>query len=100
MRYFNKSLSLAVLALLLFNCSNQSSTDTVVLRVPVTIEEVAKGDIASFISLTGTLSAKEEMPIVAEVAGNIKFTFTEGRSLTKGDRVAKDQVIATLTSED
>ncbi|MCP4723727.1 MAG: efflux RND transporter periplasmic adaptor subunit, partial [bacterium] len=47
-----------------------------------------------------TLSAKEEMPIVAEVAGNIKFTFTEGRSLTKGDRVAKDQVIATLTSED
>ncbi len=100
MRYFTRNFTLAVVILLFIQCSNQSSTDTVVLRVPVTIEEVAKGDIASYISLTGTLSAKEEMPIIAEVGGVIKFSRTNGRLLTKGDRVTKDQVIATLINED
>jgi len=87
-------------AFLLFNCSGEDSQDTVTLRVPVTIEEVKKGDIASFISLTGTLLSAEEMPVLAELGGNIHFEGVGLKAPKNGDIVKKDQVLAKVTNED
>jgi len=93
----SRLLLIMYIAVFLIQCGNQQSQDTVTLRVPVTVEEVTRGDIASYISLTGTLLPAEEMPIVTEVAGFISFANT---TLKRGDSVQKGMLIARLENED
>ncbi len=96
MNRFGKNIVLLLLVFLVFSCEGQNSRDAVVLRVPVNVEEVTKGDIASFISLTGTLLPEEEITISSEVAGDIVFK----PEFKQGGMVRKDQVIAEIVSED
>lgn len=84
----------------LVQCSREGSTDIVVFTVPVTIEEVTRGDIASYISQTGTIIPMAEIPIVTAAGGEIRFQDAGDRLLNIGDRVEKDQLLATLTNEE
>lgn len=81
-------------------CGGSDSRDTVTLRVPVTVDEVRRGDIASYISLTGTLLSAEEMPIIAEVGGEFSFHLNGDNPFRKGDVVRKGQLIGEVANED
>ena len=86
---------------LFVRCSQEGSSDIpVVFTVPVTIEEVTRGDIASYISQTGTILPIAEMDIVSAAGGEIYFLVTNDRILNIGDSVKKGQVLATLTNEE
>jgi len=78
----------------------QGSTDTPVLRVPVTVEEVQLGDISSYISLTGTIVPIEEMEIISEVSGVIHFEQMGNGRIQGGDAVQVDQVVAKIENEE
>lgn len=86
--------------MLVSSCSNEGSTDTAVLRVPVTIEEVTTGDIASYNSQTGTIIPIEEMEITAEVGGELHYESYRNRSLRSGDPVIEGQLIARISNDE
>jgi len=81
-------------------CGGNSSQETVVLRVPVTIEEVTNGDVASYISLTGTLLPAEEMPVTVEAPGDIHFRTFNLTPPKNGDSVSKGKLLAKIVSEE
>ncbi|MFC1733672.1 efflux RND transporter periplasmic adaptor subunit, partial [candidate division KSB1 bacterium] len=85
---------------LLVQCGNPNSQDTVTLRVPVTIDIVTRGDIASYISLTGTLLPAEEMQITAEVGGYIMFNDAGMQQPQNGGTVNKDRLLAKIVNEE
>ncbi|RKY89565.1 hypothetical protein DRQ09_01150 [candidate division KSB1 bacterium] len=80
----------------IFSCSRKDKPEPVDLRVPVTVERVRKGDIESYVTVTGTLKAIEEASIKAEVGGIIHFirkdgkpVFIEGRTVKAGELLAE-----------
>lgn len=85
---------------LLIACSQDNEQENVELRVPVTVEEVSKGDIASFISLTGTLLPLSEMSITSKVNGDLTIKKDKMNiQYTNGSIVRKGDIIATLINE-
>ncbi|MFC1513754.1 efflux RND transporter periplasmic adaptor subunit [candidate division KSB1 bacterium] len=93
-------ISVLLMTIISFKCTREGSTDPIVPRVPVTIEQVSRGDITAFISQTGTIKPIEEMDITAEAGGEIYFKTINGKILSKGDKVSKGQIIAVLNSRE
>ena len=98
-RFFAISVIIIVTSILI-RCRQEGSPDIVIFTVPVTVEEVMRGDIASYISQTGSVMPVAEMLIISEVGGEIHFQSSNEKSLNVGDRVEKDQLIATIINEE
>jgi len=82
-------------------CSRNNEAEPVDLRVPVTVEQVAKGNIESYVTITGTLTAMEEAVIKAEVGGIIHFAMNNGNPVFIDGRVAKaGEILATLDNDE
>ena len=90
---------LCILAVV-FGCNSQSSVDPAMLRVPVGVEIVGKGEIAAYVTQTGTLLPEEEMNIVSEINGDIHFIMSNSEPIKRGDFVKDGQVLAQLTNEE
>lgn len=85
----------------LMGCNPEVSTDEIEFRVPVTVEEVATGDVEDRIVATGTLRANEVVSLKVEVAGVLEIGQGDSdRRLEEGDRVKAGQVVAQVIGEE
>lgn len=86
------------LCFLIVGCPKPSSVDPTISRVPVSVELVGRGEIAAYVSQTGTLLSAEEMTIATEAGGEIHFNLPNAQAIKKGDFVKEGQLIALLTN--
>ena len=74
--------------------SNSDDDDDDAVVVPVEIETVISGEIATYFTGTASLEAEEETDVVAKVGGVVETIFIE-----EGDYVGTGQVLARLDDE-
>lgn len=81
-------------------CGGADEAPDIDYTAPVVVETIARGDIREFVPSTGTVRARDEVPIVAESSGNLVIAHhpATGRRLREGDRVTAGQVIGILDS--
>ena len=83
-------------------CSGPESTAGLEVKIPVRVEEAGRGDIAEYLSTTGTIRAIQEVKLEAPMSGYLTLGKLggNGRRLIEGDPVKQGQVIALLDSEE
>jgi len=83
-------------------CGDQESTAGLEVKIPVRVEEAGRGDIAEYLSTTGTVRAVREVTLEAPITGYLTLGRLggEGRRLVEGDPVKKGQMVALLDSEE
>jgi RND family efflux transporter MFP subunit len=96
--------ALILLPLLLASagCGDQESAAGLEVKIPVRVEQAGRGDIAEYLSTTGTVRAVREVQLDAPITGYLTLGRRggEGRRLVEGDPVKEGQVIALLDSEE
>ena len=87
--------------LLLVACGGDDDIGQVEFRVPVSVEEVATGDVEDRVVATGTLRTLELVNLQVETGGVLQISRgPSGRRLGEGDRVRAGQLVAEITGED
>jgi membrane fusion protein (multidrug efflux system) len=100
------TLTLAIAALLLSACQQETEVDAIEFQVPVSVEEVVNGTVESKIVTSGNLRAPEIETLTALVAGTLQIAdtinedATQTRRLAEGDRVSAGDEIAFISGED
>lgn len=70
---------------------NAKQTETIIARIPVSVEKVESQIIGSNLDLIGTFEARKEINVIAEMQGRVSsIRVNEGQSISKG------QIIATI----
>ncbi|MGD8375982.1 MAG: efflux RND transporter periplasmic adaptor subunit [Acidobacteriota bacterium] len=64
-------------------------------RVPVSVTEVARGSVSTYVSATANLIAEDEVRVLAEAEGQLDQLLVE-----EGDMVERDQLLALLVRDD
>lgn len=82
-----------------FACRGGEDQSAADLTMPVVVEKVKRGPIAEYLSVTGTLRAKREESVVAEVQGILHFARTNGTILSAGSRIQKGQLLAEIENQ-
>ncbi len=96
------SLIFAAAVLLSLNCGANEEPELVDLRVPVQVEDVKRGDIEEYVSVTGTLMADKEFSIQTEVNGWVTLgsNSATGSRFKKGESIKKDELIAQIRNKE
>jgi RND family efflux transporter MFP subunit len=81
-------------------CDNAEDKSAADLTIPVVVEKVKRGPIASYVSATGTLRAMREERVVAEVEGVLHLAKTNGTALLAGARVQAGQFLAEIENQE
>jgi membrane fusion protein (multidrug efflux system) len=64
-------------------------------KVPVSVEEVARGSVSSYVTATSNLVAENEVQVLAEAEGRVEKLLVE-----EGESVRKGQLLASLVRDD
>ncbi|MDZ7292240.1 MAG: efflux RND transporter periplasmic adaptor subunit [candidate division KSB1 bacterium] len=91
---------LPFLAALFFACDSAEDKSAADLTIPVVVEKVKRGPIASYVSATGTLRAQREERVIAEVEGVLHLAKTNGKTLVAGARVQAGQLLAEIENQE
>ncbi|KAA3619843.1 MAG: efflux RND transporter periplasmic adaptor subunit [Calditrichaeota bacterium] len=86
----------ASLFIFIVGCDESDDRSAADLTIPVSAMKVTKQQIASSISATGTLKAKFEQNLLAEVDGILHFSPAILQKYKNGVRVNEGEIIATL----
>lgn len=92
--------ALTALALFVVACGDQGNVEEIEFRVPVAVQDVAKGNVEDLILATGNLRTVENVVLRTETAGFLTLAQANGKRLAEGDRVRAGQVLAEVTGED
>lgn len=99
-RIFGPTL-LGLLLVVTSACNDGDDTAEVDFRVPVSVADVAVGEVEDRVVVTGTLRAEEGVSLAVETGGILQIgRGPSGRRLREGDRVEAGQVVAEVTGED
>ena len=90
----------AALASLFFSCNGGEDRSAADLTMPVVAEKVKRGRIAEFVSTTGTLRARREEAVVAEVQGLLSLAMNNGTVFKTGVRVQDGQLLAEIANQE
>ena len=88
------------LPVLFLACDSAEDKSAADLTIPVVVEKVKRGPIASYVSATGTLRAKREERVVAEVDGVLHLAKTNGAAMLAGARVQAGQFLAEIENQE
>lgn len=90
------------LVVLSSGCNNNSSFSSDEITVPVRVEDVKLGSIATTLSATGTVSPVGDIELNTEAAGkyNLQVNPRTGRPYELGDKVAKGEIIIKIEDEE
>lgn len=97
---FAKIFVLLIIPILLLACDSAEDKSAADLTIPVVVEKVKRGPIASYVSATGTLRAKREERVVAEVDGVLHLAKTNGAAMLAGARVQAGQFLAEIENQE
>lgn len=81
-----------LLVVLTAACGGRDDEQVAELTIPVSVEAVQRGNIAAYLSATGTVQAKQEENVTTEVEGVLHLV----RSLAAGQTVRAGQLLAEL----
>lgn len=92
---------LGLMILTIVSCGPGADDEKIEFRVPVSVQEVAAGDVEDHIRATGSLRAREVVSLAVESKGMLHIARgPDGRRLAEGDRVTAGQVVAEIKGED
>jgi RND family efflux transporter MFP subunit len=91
---------LSFLPALLLACDSAEDKSAADLTIPVVVEKVKRGPIASYVSATGTLRAQREERVVAEVEGVLNLAKHNGTAFIAGARVQAGQPLAEIENQE
>jgi RND family efflux transporter MFP subunit len=91
---------ITLLPMLLLACDSAEDKSAADLTIPVVVEKVKRGPIAAYVSATGTLRAKREEHVVAEVEGVLHLGKNNGAALGAGARVQAGQPLAEIENKE
>ncbi|MCI0690682.1 efflux RND transporter periplasmic adaptor subunit [candidate division KSB1 bacterium] len=94
------SLFVSLLSMLFLACDSAEDKSAADLAIPVVVEKVKRGPIASYVSATGTLRAQREERVVAEVEGVLRMAKNNGTVLVAGARVQAGQHLAEIENQE
>jgi RND family efflux transporter MFP subunit len=81
---------MTVLVLFTAACGDPDNEQVAELTIPVTVEAVGRGDIAAYLSATGTVQARREENVTTDVEGVLRLV----RPLAAGQAVRAGQLLA------
>jgi len=88
-------LSVLIIIIFLFSCSDDSLDDDIEISIPVSIQEVKLDGIKEFVTTTATVNAIKNTVLKSEITGNYRLAVNPEtrRKFVTGDRVKKGQII-------
>ncbi|MFQ5753306.1 MAG: efflux RND transporter periplasmic adaptor subunit, partial [bacterium] len=91
---------LTFLLLGLLACNSGEDKSAADLTMPVVVEKVKRGAIAEFVSTTGTLQAKREESVIAEIQGILHLAQNNGSLITAGVPVEANRLLAEIENQE
>ncbi len=100
LKNIHAKLIVSLLPILIFACSSAEDKSAADLTIPVVVEKVKRGPIASYVSATGTLRAQREERVIAEVEGVLRMAKNNGTVLVAGAKIQAGQLLAEIENQE
>ncbi len=100
LKNIHAKLIVSLIPILIFACSSAEDKSAADLTIPVVVEKVKRGAIASYVSATGTLRAQREERVIAEVEGVLRMAKNNGTVLVAGAKIQAGQLLAEIENQE
>ena len=98
MKRYSILLLLSFIFLIVTGCQESGKDDENQVKIPVSIEEIERGEVKQSLSFNGDIHAKQEVKVFSKIPDRIeKFYVDEGDFVKKDDIIAK--VMATTIEQ-